>query len=137
MSELERLSFSIERDLRRRFDELVANSRYENRSEFLRDLIRERMVQRQWDRNSEVIGTLTLVFDHEQRELGRKLTRLQHRHHHEILAATHIHLDERLCAEMIMMRGRAERINRIADALKRQKGVLHAALSMSTTGKRL
>jgi CopG family nickel-responsive transcriptional regulator len=137
MSDLARLSLSMERPLLERLEKLVRRGKYTNRSEFVRDMIRERLVEGEWEADREAVGTITLVYDHHARELSRKLTGLQHRHHHEILATTHVHLDRHLCAEMILARGKASRIREIADLLRQQKGVLHATLSMSSTGKRL
>jgi CopG family nickel-responsive transcriptional regulator len=132
MSELVRSSFAMEKDLTERMEALVRESRYSNRSEFIRDLVREKLVEAVWKKNEEVLGTITLIYDHEKRELSQKLVHLQHHHHKgAVLAATHVHLDEHLCAEMIMVRGRAADIRGLADLMRSQKGVLHAALSMS------
>ena len=137
MSELVRLSLSMERPLLERLETLVKRSKYTNRSEYARDLIRERLVEEEWERNEEAVGTITLVYDHHARQLSGKLTGLQHRHHGEILATTHVHLDTHMCVEMILTKGKASNIRQIADLLRQQKGVLHATLSMSSTGKRL
>jgi len=134
MSDLVRLSFSIERDLYEQLESLVKEAHYTNRSEFVRDMIREHLVARQWQRDEECLGTVTLIYHHSLRQLGQKLTKVQHHHHNRVLVATHVHLNEDLCAETIMIRGRASEIRHVADELRRQKGVLHAALSMSTTG---
>jgi CopG family nickel-responsive transcriptional regulator len=137
MADLERLSFSLERSLLERLEKLQRESRYTNRSEFLRDLIRSRLVERAWERDQEAVGTITLVYDHHVRQLNAKLTNLQHDHHDVILATTHVHLAHDRCVEVILVRGRASRIRTIADGLRRHKGVLHADLSMSSTGKDL
>jgi CopG family nickel-responsive transcriptional regulator len=137
MSNLARLSFSLEKPLLDRLETLVADSHYENRSEYIRDLIRGQLVEKEWERNEEALGTVTLIYDHHARQLSDKLTDVQHDYHDAILATTHVHLDHHLCAEMIMVRGRADRIRSLADQLRRQKGVLHATLSMSSTGRKL
>ena len=137
MSDLERLSFTIEKSLLRRMNRLMKKAGCGNRSEFIRDLVRSRLVEEEWKAGQEAIGTITVVFDHEKRQLSHKLTTVQHHHHDEILAATHIHLDAHMCAEMIMVRGEAALIEDLAEELRRQKGVLHVALSMSSTGKTL
>ncbi|MCC6143689.1 MAG: nickel-responsive transcriptional regulator NikR [Candidatus Hydrogenedentes bacterium] len=137
MSDLVRLSFSIEKPLYKRLERLMRASRNQNRSEFLRDLIRGRLVEQAWELNEEALGTITLIYNHHVRQLSDKLTDLQHEHHHNIMATTHVHLDHDNCAEMIMVKGRADDIRKLAEALGSQKGVLHAALSMSSTGKRL
>ncbi|MGD0091918.1 MAG: nickel-responsive transcriptional regulator NikR [Planctomycetota bacterium] len=132
---LVRLSFSIEEPLYKKLEKLVRRRRYTNRSEYVRDMIREQLVARQWQADEEVLGTVMLVYKHRLRRLGEKLTSLQHHHHKHVLAVTHVHLDQDLCAEAIIIRGRAGEIQELADELRQQKGVLHAALSMSTTGK--
>ncbi len=137
MSDLVRMSLSLEKPLLDRLEAMVARSRYTNRSEFIRDMIRRQMVDQEWQANEEAVGTITLVYDHHARTLSKKLTELQHRHHHAILASTHVHLTHDTCVEMILARGPADQIREIADLLRGQKGVLHASLSTSSTGKRL
>jgi CopG family nickel-responsive transcriptional regulator len=137
MSDLVRLSFSIEKPLYERLEALVREHQYTNRSEFVRDMIRERLVGREWKKNQEALGTVTLIYNHHFRKLSDKLTELQHRHHKAILASTHVHLDAHLCAEVILIKGRAGVIREIADLLRQQKGVLHATLSTSSTGAHL
>lgn len=132
-----RLSFSIEQPLMERLERLVQEGRYVNRSEFIRDMIRERLVAREWQHNEEAVGTITLVYNHHTRGLSDRLTHTQHHHHDVILASTHIHLDAELCAEIVVVKGRAMEIQHLADELKQQKGVLHAALSVSSTGRHL
>lgn len=137
MSKLVRVTMSLEESLMKRLEKLVESSRYTNRSEFIRDMIRERLVQQSWDANEDAVGTVTLVYNHHKRKLTQKLTELQHHHHTKVLAVTHVHLDEHLCAETILMRGRAREIRKLADLLRQQKGVLHASLSTSSTGHHL
>jgi CopG family nickel-responsive transcriptional regulator len=137
MSQLRRFSIAIEEPLLDRLEGMVARSNYANRSEFIRDMLRERLVEEEWEGDADVVGTITLVYDHDTRELSKKLTRLQHHHHDLVLASTHVHLDEHMCAEMILAKGQAEEIREMADMLRQQKGVLHAALSVSSTGKKL
>jgi CopG family transcriptional regulator, nickel-responsive regulator len=135
MSDLVRATFSLDKHLHDQFERLASERGYENRSEFLRDLLRERLVQEEWEKDQEALGTITLVYDHHQRQLSAKLMDAQHDHHDIVLATTHIHLSHDLCAETIMLRGRANQIRAMADVLRKQKGVLHATLSMSSTGK--
>lgn len=137
MSDLVRLSFSLERPLYERLEALASESRYTNRSEFIRDMIRQRLVEQQWEHDREVIGTITMVYDHHAYNLSGRLTDLQHHHHDAILASTHVHLDAHRCAEMILVRGDAREVKEIADLLQRQRGVLHATLSVSSTGRDL
>jgi CopG family nickel-responsive transcriptional regulator len=137
MSNLVRLSFSLEEPLYEQLDQLVRQGHYANRSEFIRDLIRSKVVEREWERNREAVGTITLVYNHHARLLSQKLTGLQHRHHSQVLATTHVHLDRNICVEAIMVKGRAREIREIAGQLQQQKGVLHASVAMSSTGKDL
>ncbi len=138
MTSLERVSISIEKRLLTRLEKLIKSSRYTNRSEFIRDMIRSKLVEQDWaNERREVIGTITLIYDHHRRELSEKLTDIQHDHHDEVLASTHVHIAHDRCAEMIMVKGRVDRVRALADRLHREKGVLHAELSMSATGDSL
>lgn len=137
MPRLVRMSFSIEEPLYRRLSKLVKDAGYTNRSKFVRDLIRERLVAGEWREDHECLGTITLVYNHHLRRIGEKLTKVQHHHHEQVLAATHVHLDRELCAEVVIVKGKASEIRHLADELKRQEGVLHATLSTSTTGERM
>ncbi|MBX3475646.1 MAG: nickel-responsive transcriptional regulator NikR [Planctomycetes bacterium] len=137
MPDLERISISIESPLARELDRMLRAAGYENRSEYLRDLIRKELVAEEWQRGLEVLGTITLLYDHHQQGLSDKLNALQHDHHANVLSSTHVHLDHHICAEMIMLRGKAELLRTLADGMRKLKGVLHATLSVSTTGKAL
>ncbi len=134
MADLTRLSISIERSLEEKLERLVVASGYGNRSEYIRDLIRDRLVEKEWEGNGEAVATVTLVYDHHARGVAEKLTELQHDHHTMVLAATHVHLDSNLCAEVIICRGQPQDIRAVASCLRQQKGVLHGALTMSSTG---
>lgn len=134
MSDLSRVSFSLERSLEERLEKLVEQQSYGNRSEFLRDLIRKRLVQKEWESDADVVGSILLVYDHERRQLSGRLTHLQHHVHDLILATTHVHLDEHMCAEVIILRGKAGQIQGVVQTLSRERGVLHAELALGTTG---
>ncbi|EIJ40986.1 putative transcriptional regulator with CopG/Arc/MetJ DNA-binding domain and metal-binding domain [Beggiatoa alba B18LD] len=137
MSDLARLSFSLEPSLVDKLELLVSQGDYSNRSEYIRDMIRAKIVEQAWEADEEAIGTITLVYNHHSRLLNEKLTDLQHDYHPMILATTHVHLDAHLCAEMIMVRGHAGDIRKLSNLLQQPKGVLHATLSMTSTGKQL
>lgn len=137
MAELERISLSLDRALLKRLAKALKSSGYANRSEFFRDMIRRELVAREWDEDRETVGTITLVYDHHTRTLNKKLTDLQHHFHHEVLATTHVHLDEDMCVEVIILQGRAGKLRRLANLLGQQKGVLHANLTCSSTGRNL
>jgi CopG family nickel-responsive transcriptional regulator len=109
-----------------------------NRSEAIRDLIRSALVEMQWEEgDAETVGTVTLVYNHHVRDLSDKLTEQQHTHHHEIVSALHIHLDAHNCLEVLVVRGRARDVKKIADELIGVKGVKHGKLVMTTTGEEL
>lgn len=138
MGELIRFSVSMEEELLAQFDALIKEHGYSNRSEAIRALIRDRLVQEEWKNvRSETVGTITFVYDHHQRELTEKLTASQHKWYRYILSAMHIHLDEDHCLEVLAVRGRADEIRKIADALLSVKGVKHGKLVMTSTGKNL
>lgn len=137
MSDLVRMSVSIEKPLFNKLEGLVAESQYTNRSEFVRDLIRDRLAADEWDSNAESLGTITLIYDHHARGLNARLTDLQHDFAGHVMATTHVHLDHHRCAEMIMVRGRASDIKALTNAMHRLKGVLLAKLSTGSTGKTL
>ena len=129
MSKLVRLSLSLEDTLLDKLSALVQDGGYENRSEYIRDLIRDEIARKQWSSGGEVIGTLTLIYNHHRRGLTEKLVDLQHHCHCRVLASTHVHLSHEICAEMIMMKGRGSEIEELANAMKRLKGVLKAELA--------
>lgn len=137
MADLVRISVSLDRELEDRLEEMRDRAGYTSRSELIRDLIRDRIVAEEWESAGEAVGTITLVYDHHAPGLHEKLTDLQHEQHEVVMVTTHIHLDRHLCAEAIVCRGPAQSIRRVADRLRGQRGVLHGALSMSSTGRRL
>jgi CopG family nickel-responsive transcriptional regulator len=138
MPEVVRFGVSIDERLLNRFDELIEHKGYVNRSEAVRDLIRSALVEDQWSRSDdEIVGTVTLVYDHHTRELSHRLTEHQHSHHQAILSTLHIHLDSHHCLEVVVIRGRAEQVKRLADELIGTKGVKHGKLVTTTTGKDL
>jgi len=124
-------------ELLARFDELIAELGYPNRSEALRDLVRDRLVQREWEAGEEVVGVIILLYDHHKRELADRLTDLQHEHHDLILSTMHIHLDEANCLEVLAVRGPGQEVQRLADRLIGLKGVKHGKLAATSTGQRL
>jgi CopG family nickel-responsive transcriptional regulator len=137
MTALTRLSMSLEQPLLEQLEQLVAERGYANRSEYFRDLIRDQLVQREWAQDQQVVGTITLLYNHLQRQLSERLTQLQHHHHHQIMATTHVHLDEAMCVEMILARGTASELRHLLSHLQQQRGVVHAAMSMTSTGRAL
>ena len=138
MAELTRFGISIDDRLLKRFDALIAEKGYGNRSEAIRDLIRGALVEEQWAReDEETVGTVTLVYNHHTRDLSDKLTEQQHSHHNAIISALHVHLDAHNCLEVVVVKGKAGEVRRLADELIGTKGVKHGKLVTSTTGKDL
>jgi CopG family nickel-responsive transcriptional regulator len=139
MSELVRFSVAIPEDLLMQFDNLVARRGLaKNRSEVIRDLIRDALVDEEWDDPlQEIVGTLTIVFDHHASDLQGKLDHIQHAHHERIISAMHIHLDAHNCLETIVLKGRSDEIRRIAEGILGVKGVKHGRLITTTTGRYL
>jgi len=137
MSELVRFTVSIDRSLFAKLDRLIADSDYRNRSEFIRDLIRRDLVEQEWRTGKVLLGTIFLVYEHHATGLTERLTHEQHHSACTVLATTHVHLDEDLCAEMIMVRGPGRHIKALADRLRREKGVLHCQLAAGSTGRGL
>ncbi len=108
MADLVRFGVSIPDDLLEKFDILIAEQGYTNRSEAIRDLIRNRFVEDEWSRSEEdVVGTVTVVYNHEQSDLAQKLTEIQHRKHDLIISSVHVHLDKHNCLEGTYYEGSA------------------------------
>jgi CopG family transcriptional regulator, nickel-responsive regulator len=138
MSELSRIGVAIDSKLLDQFDHLIAKRGYTNRSEAFRDLIRDELVEETWaSPDSQVVGTVTLVYDHHVRLLSEKLTDLQHEFHRSILSTLHVHLDHDNCLEVLVVRGKASSVQRIADSLISTKGVKHGRLTITTSGAEL
>lgn len=135
MSQLCRIGVAIDEDLLKRFDELIAKRGYTNRSEAFRDLIRDELVETAWQSpESQVVATLTLVYNHHVRQLTEKLTDMQHDFHHHVLSTLHVHLDHDHCLEVLVVRGKASMVQKFADSLIATKGVKHGRLTMTTSG---
>jgi len=133
-----RFGISLESPLLKRFDRLIKKKGYASRSEAIRDLIRDSLVTEEWKSgNTETVGTITLVYSHDTRELNDILSDIQHHYHHLVISTTHIHLDGHNCLEVIIVRGKSNDIKTVADRLIGTKGVKHGKLTATTTGKRL
>ena len=137
MSDIVRFGVSLEKELLEKFDRLIIKKSYPNRSEAIRDLIREELVKREWVEGKEVAGAITLVFDHHKRELMNTLTDIQHDFYQLIISGQHVHLDHDNCLEIIVVRGKPRGVKELADKLRATKGVKYGSLSIATTGKEL
>lgn len=135
MTDLIRLGVSISSDLLERFDKVIEDKGYVNRSEAIRDLIRNYITQSEWEGDEETVGVITIVYNHHIRELMDKLADLQHDHNTMINSALHVHLDHDNCLEAIVVRGRSTEIKKFADKLIGTKGVKHGQLARTTSGK--
>ena len=124
-----RFGVSIEPDLLKKFDKMIKKEGYTNRSEAIRDLIRKNLItEENKDPNATAIGTLTMIYDHHTGNLTSRLLDLQHDHHSEILSTTHIHIDHHNCLEVLVLQGKAGRIQKLADNIKALKGIKHGEL---------
>ncbi len=135
MSEIVRFGVSLEEKLLDRFDRLIRKKNYTNRSEALRDLIRQELVKKEWDEGGEVAGAITFVYNHHKRELLNKITDIQHDTQKVIISTQHIHLDHDNCLEIVAVRGKSKDVQKLADQIKSIKGVKHCALSITGMGR--
>lgn len=124
MSDLTRASIAVDAELLERFDAWITNSGHSNRSEALRDLIRQRLASEEWEQAPNAVATVTLVYDHHKRGLSKELEDVGHIHHHAIIASMHVHLDHDTCLEVITLRGAPADLKHVADHLIGMKGVL-------------
>jgi CopG family nickel-responsive transcriptional regulator len=133
---LERFGVSMPAGLLEQFDSLVTKRGYSNRSEAIRDLVRDTLVDAEWEAKShEVVGVVTLVYVHNVRDTSDRLVELQHHHHTAIMASMHIHLDEAHCLEVVTVRGEPGEVREIADHLISMRGVVHGRFVATTTGQ--
>ncbi|MBI3922961.1 MAG: nickel-responsive transcriptional regulator NikR [Armatimonadetes bacterium] len=138
MPTVERFGVSMDASLLKSFDGRIKKAGYRTRSEAVRDIVRNYLVEDEWqDEEAEVVGTVTLVYNHHQRELDHTLNDLQHKYHDAITCATHVHLDEHNCLEVIVIRGSSKNVRTISERLISTRGVKHGKLVCTTTGRRL
>lgn len=137
MAELVRTGISLERELLERFDRAIRKKRYQNRSEAIRDLVRDYAVEEDIEENRTVVGSLTVVYNHHRPKLSEQLIEVQHHAYGKVIAATHVHLDASNCLEVIIMKGRSSEVRHIADQILSLRGVKHGKLALTTQGKGL
>ena len=134
MSELVRFGVSLEEPLLADFDRLIEEKGYTSRSEAFRDLIRDYLVQADWSRlTGEQAATLTLVYNHEYREITDRLTNMQHDTPGLVVCTTHVHLTAHTCLEVIVLRGQVGEINKTAENLISLKGVKLGRINLLAT----
>lgn len=132
MGALVRFGVSIPRALLARFDRLCRRKGIPNRSEAIRDLIRNALVQEEVSEGAEMVGALTLVYDHHIREISDLLIEYQHRHFTRVISSLHVHLDAHLCLEVIALRGSAKELRRFSDRILGMRGVQHGKLVITS-----
>ncbi|MFW6005871.1 MAG: nickel-responsive transcriptional regulator NikR [Candidatus Bipolaricaulota bacterium] len=137
MAGTKRFGVSIDEELLEKFDKMIEDRSYDNRSEAIRDMIRDRIVEREWEEDDEVMGVVTLLYDHHKRNLSDKLTQRQHDYHDLIVSTTHLHVDEDNCLELIAVQGKGREVREVADKLISTKGVVHGKLLATSTGTEL
>ncbi len=133
---LVRTGISLEQELLDEFDRIIAEKGYGSRSEAIRDLVRDHSVRTDVTHNKNVVGTITLVYDHHQPGLAERLIEAQHHYGGKVLATTHVHLDHENCLEVIILKGRGSDVQRLADRLLSLRGVRHGKLVITSTGAR-
>ncbi|MFH1027855.1 MAG: nickel-responsive transcriptional regulator NikR [Pseudomonadota bacterium] len=138
MHETVRFGVSIDEQLLDQFDKLIEQKRYQTRSEAIRDLIRATLVEtRCANEDAQMVGTITLVYNHHVRDLAEKLTEQQHSHSDMIVSALHVHLDAHNCLEVLVVRGTVREVRQISDQLIGVKGVKHGKLVMTSADEGL
>jgi CopG family nickel-responsive transcriptional regulator len=134
VSNIVRFSVSLEDDLLEEFDRYCREGRFATRSEAIRQLLRERLTDRAWEADADdAAATLTLVYDHRRRNLTDRLVQLQHDHAGLVVATTHVHLDHDTCLEVIILRGPARALGRVARDLRGLKGIYKAQLVLASS----
>jgi CopG family nickel-responsive transcriptional regulator len=133
-----RFGVSLPEQLIDAFDSRIAAKGYKNRSEAIRDIMRDYLVEGEWEGHGGlVVGTITVVYDHGTRELAHVLTELQHQAHGSVACSTHVHLDEHNCLEVIVVKGTGDAVRQMADRLISTRGVKHGKLVCTTTGSKI
>jgi len=131
-SSLKRIGISMEGHLLNKFDGLVEQKGYENRSEAVRDLVRDALLQHSWEKDEQLVaGSILLFYDHHKRNLMEELTKVQHEMHDHILATTHFHLDQANCLELIVVKGKAKEIQQLSNNLTSLKGVTYGGFTVA------
>ncbi len=137
MGKLIRFGVSMDHDLIERFDRLIKEEGYLNRSEAIRDLIRKRLVEEEWEEDDKVCGGILLVYDHHKHHLGEKITEIQHHFYKLVISTQHIHMNHDNCMEIISVRGKARDIHRFFNKLCATTGVKQCDIIKATVGNRI
>lgn len=138
MAQTVRFGVSLSLELLDQFDRLIKSIGYDNRSEAVRDLIRQKLVEEEWKApDHETFATLTLVYDHHAMSLPSRLTELQHQVHGQVVGTFHVHMDRHNCLEVVVMKGKGKDLRALAERMISLKGVKYGALNMGTSGKQV
>ncbi len=137
MTDLTRFGVSIEAALLARFDRYIRERQYKNRSEALRDLIREALVEEEWEKDENIAGGIAYVYDHHQVQLVNNLLQVQHDFHDLVVSSQHVHLDHDNCLEIVVVKGSAIKVGALYHRLKAMKGIKHIDILKTTTGYHL
>ena len=133
MADLTRVSISLESALLDAFDRTITAQGYATRSEAIRDLIRDRLVRaRAQEAEGDQVAVVTLVYDHHARELAARLIDKQHHHHELVVSSLHVHLGERHCLEVSVLRGPVAEVRHLGDDLLATRGVLHGEITFTS-----
>jgi CopG family nickel-responsive transcriptional regulator len=137
MEKVQRIGVSLEPKLLEWFDRQIASEGYTNRSEALRDLIRQKMVEEQWQGGKEeCVSAVTLLYDHHS-DVGNRLTQIQHDSHVHTISTLHVHIDHDNCLEVIVLRGSGQDIQELGNRMISLRGVKHGKMVATTTGANL
>ena len=131
ISNVVRFGVSMESETLNILDRYVIQNNYSSRSQAIRSLVTKIELNKKWDSNQLVGGSITLSYDHHKRELLDKITKVQHDYYYLILCSQHIHLDHNTCMEIIALKGKATELNQLANELISIKGIVHGALSIT------
>jgi CopG family nickel-responsive transcriptional regulator len=128
---MDRFTVSLDEELLAQFDDYIHRRGYVNRSEAVRDILRDKLEAERLadDKSGHCIASLSYVYNHHERELSRRLTEASHAHHDLTLSTMHVHLDHENCMEVAILRGPTEKVRRFADAINAETGVRHARLN--------
>jgi CopG family nickel-responsive transcriptional regulator len=140
MSDLSRFSISTEDDLLQNFDQLIARQGYGNRSEAFRDLMRDALIKSKIEdspQTGEVLGTLTLVYDHHASDLSDKMNDLQHRYYNLVVSVLHVHVNHDDCMEVIVLRGEIGQVRSVSESLLTLRGVKHGKLFVTLPAQQI
>jgi len=132
--QVSRIGVSLPPDLLESFDRYIEEKRYETRSKAIGDLMRDALQREQWSKSgTEVIGAVTLVYDHHTRGLSDKLTEIQHTHFANVVSTTHIHIDHHRCLEIVVLRGKVNRVRELGEKMIAPRGVMNGKLVFAAT----